>query len=33
MADPIIGRDQELQSLQAFLGAARAEPGVLLLDG
>ena len=33
MADPIIGRDQELQSLQAFLGAARAEPGALLPEG
>ena len=33
MADPIIGRDQELDSLHGFLGAARAEPGVLLLEG
>ena len=33
MADPIIGRDQELESLRAFLGVADAEPRVLLLEG
>ncbi len=32
MADPI-GREQELASLQAFLGEVRTEPGVLLLEG
>lgn len=33
MADPLIGRDEELNAVQAFLSAARDGPSIIVLEG